>query len=124
MIARRSEDGFYIEPGCPARPAAARLRRACGGAHSRPAADPTDTALNPPAPLRQGFSQQLSIESFMVRNLTQNRINIFHLNCVPRQCDFHILINNSYVENNRCLGALQKHGYFNFFEGGLLCLKN
>ena len=85
MIARRSEDGLYIEPGCPARPAAARLRRACGGAHSRPAADPTDTALNPPAPLHQGFSQQLSIESFMVRNLTQNRRNIFHLNCVPRQ---------------------------------------
>ena len=84
MIARRSEDGLYIEPGCPARPAAARLRRACGGAHSRPAADPTDTALNPPAPLHQGFSQQLSIESFMVRNLTQNRRNIFHLNCVPR----------------------------------------
>lgn len=87
MIARRSEDGLYIiEPGCPARPAAARLRRACGGAHSRPAADPTDTALHPLAPVRQGFSLQISIDSFMVRNLTQNRRNIFHLNCVPRQC--------------------------------------
>ncbi len=85
MIARRSEDGLYIGPGCPARPAAARLRRACGGAHSRPAVDPTDTALNPFASTRQGFSQQMSIDSFMVRNLTQNRRNIFHLNYVPRQ---------------------------------------
>ena len=54
------------------------------GAHSRPAADPTETALNPLASVRQGFSQQMSIDSFMVRNLTQNRRNIFHLNCVPR----------------------------------------
>ena len=84
MIAMRSEGGLYIGPGCPARPATARLRRACGGAHSRPAADPTDTALSPSATLRQGFSQQMSIDSFMVRNLTQNRRNIFHLNCVPR----------------------------------------
>ncbi len=85
MIARRSESGLYIGPGCPARPATARLRRACGGAHSRPAADPTDTALNPFASIRQGFLQQMSIDSFMVRNLTQNRRNIFHLNYVPRQ---------------------------------------
>ncbi len=84
MTARRSEGGLYIGPGCPARPAAARLRRACGGAHSRPAADPTETALDPLASVRQGFSQQMSIDSFMVRNLTQNRRNIFHLNCVPR----------------------------------------
>lgn len=84
MIARRFECGLYIGPGCPARPAAARLRRACGGAHSRPAADPTDTALHPLAPASQGSSQQMSIDSFMVRNLTQNRRNIFHLNCVPR----------------------------------------
>jgi len=63
MIARRSEGGLYIEPACPARPATARLRRACGGAHSRPAAEPTDTALNPLAPLRQGFSQQMRINS-------------------------------------------------------------
>ncbi len=87
MIDRRSEGGFYIEPGCPVRPAAARLRRACGGAHSRPAADPTDTALNPLASTRQGVSPQMSVELFMVRNLTQNRRNIFHLNCVPRHCE-------------------------------------
>ena len=85
MTARRSEGELYIEPGCPARPATARLRRACGGAHSRAAVDPTDTALNPLAPASQGSSQQMSIDSFMVRNLTQNRRIIFHLNCVPRQ---------------------------------------
>ncbi len=85
MIDRRSEGGFYIEPGCPVRPATARLRRACGGAHSRPADDPTDTALNPLASTRQGVSPQMSVELFMVRNLTQNRKNIFHLNCVPKQ---------------------------------------
>ena len=85
MTARRSKGRLNIGPGCPGRPAAARLRRACGGTHSRPAADPTQTALNPLASIRQGFSQQRSIDSFMVRNLTQNRRNIFHLNCVPRQ---------------------------------------
>ncbi len=95
MISKRFEGRLCIRQGCSARPATARLRRACGGAHSRPAADPTDTALNPPAPLRQGFSQQLSIESFMVRNLTQNRRNIFHLNCVPRQGDTSPSISSS-----------------------------
>ena len=85
MMVRRSESGFYIEPGCPVRLATARLRRACGAAHSRPAVDPTDTALNPLVPLSQGFSEQMNADSFMVRNLTQNRRKIFHLNCVPRQ---------------------------------------
>jgi hypothetical protein len=84
MITRRSKGGLYIEPGCPARPATARLRRAWVVAHSRPAVDPIDTALNPFATLRQGSSQQMSIDSFMVRNLTQNRRNIFHLINVPR----------------------------------------
>ena len=93
MIAKRSEGGLYIGPGCPARPATARLRRACGGAHSRPADDPTETALNPLALLRQSFSQPMSINSFMVRNLTQNRRNIFHLNCVPRHCHNHSSVN-------------------------------
>lgn len=101
MIARRSKGGLYIEPGCPARPATARLRRACGGAHSRPAAEPTDTALNPLAPLRQGFSQQMSIDSFMVRNLTQNRRNIFHLNCVPRHISPPACSSNSLFNTNK-----------------------
>lgn len=85
MISRRFEGRLCIRPGCSARPATARLRRACWGAHSRPAVDPSDTALHPFAPVRQGFSLQISIDSFMVRNLTQNRRKIFHLNCVPRQ---------------------------------------
>ena len=89
MTARRSKDGFYAEPGCPVRPATARLRRACGGVHSRAAVDPTDTALNPLASLRQGIVLKMSIDSSMVRNLTQNRRKTFHLNCVPRQADFH-----------------------------------
>jgi hypothetical protein len=85
MTARRSKDGFYVEPGCPARPATARLRRACGGAHSRSAVDPTDTALNPLASVRQDIALEMGIDSSNVRNLTQNRRKIFHLNCVPRQ---------------------------------------
>jgi hypothetical protein len=80
----RSETGFYIEPGGPVRRATARLRRACGAAHSRPAVDPTETALNPLAPSRHGFSPPMSIVTFRVRNLTQKRRKIFHLNCVPK----------------------------------------
>jgi hypothetical protein len=104
MIDRRSEGGLYIGPGCPARPAAARLRRACGGAHSRPAADPTDTALNPLASIRQGFSQQMSIDSFMARNLTQNRRNIFHLNCVPKH-----LAASPAVDDTKRIGPILTH---------------
>ena len=84
MISKRFEGRLYIRPGCPARPATARLRRACGGAHSRPAVDPSDTALHPFAFVRRWSSQQISIDSFMVRNLTQIRRKFFHLNCVPR----------------------------------------
>jgi len=29
-----------------------------------------------------------------------------------------------FVENKECFGVWPKHGYFNFFEGGLLCLRN
>jgi hypothetical protein len=87
MMVRRSESGFYIEPGCPVRLATARLRRAWVVAHSRPAVDPTETALDPLATLRQVFSKQSNAGSFMVRNLTQNRRKIFHLNYVPRQSD-------------------------------------
>jgi len=84
MMGRSFEGGFWIRPGCPARPATAILRRASGGAHSRSAVDPSDAALRPLAVVRRGFSQPMSIESFIVRNLTQNRRKIFHLNCVPR----------------------------------------
>jgi len=85
MTARRSQGGLYTGPGCPGRLSAARLRRACGGAHSRPSAGPTDTALNPFATSRHGIVSQMSIDLFMSWNLTQNRRKIFHLNCVPRQ---------------------------------------
>jgi hypothetical protein len=85
MKVRRSESGFYVEPVGPGRRATARLRRACGAAHSRAAVDPTETALNPLASSRQDFSPPRSIETLRVRNLTQNRRKIFHLNCVPRQ---------------------------------------
>jgi hypothetical protein len=84
MRVRRSESRFYGEPGGPVRRATARLRRACGAAHSRPAVDPTETALNPLAPSRRGSSPPRSVDTFGVRNLTQNRRKIFHLNCVPR----------------------------------------
>jgi hypothetical protein len=87
MTVRRIESGFYSEPGGSVRLATARLRRAYGAAHSRPAVDPTETALNPLAMLRQGFSQPRSIDTFRGRNLTQKRRKIFHLNCVPRH--FH-----------------------------------
>jgi hypothetical protein len=36
-------------------------------------------------------------------------------------------ISNSYIENNpegQDFGAWPKHGYFNFSEGGLLCVGN
>ena len=55
MRAKRSESGFYSEPDDPVRHATARLRRVCEGTHSRAAVDPTETALKPLAPSRQGF---------------------------------------------------------------------
>jgi len=88
MRVQRSERGFNIDPGGPGRRATARLRRACAVAHSRPAVDPTETALDPLASSRQGFSPARSIETLRVGNLTQNRRKIFHLNCVPRQLVF------------------------------------
>jgi len=91
MTARRSQGWLYTGPGCPGRLSAARLRRACGGAHSRPSAGPTDTALNPFATSRHGIVSQMSIDLFMSWNLTQNRRKIFHLNCVPRQEDTQTL---------------------------------
>jgi len=54
-------------------------------ADPRAAVDPTDTALHLLAPVRQGFSPQMSIGLFMGRSLKQNRKIFFHLNCVPRQ---------------------------------------
>jgi len=69
MRVRRSESGFYGEPGGPDRRA-------------------TETTLDPLAPSRQGFSQPRSIDTFRVRNLTQNRRKIFQLNCVPRHPGF------------------------------------
>jgi len=38
--------------------------------------------------------------------------------------NFHISTNSSYIENKECFGVWPKHGYFNFFEGGLLCAGN
>lgn len=84
MIGRCFEGGFRIRPGGSARPATARLRRASWGAHSRAAVDPSDPTLHPLAAVRRVFSW-LCYDSFIVRNLTQNRTNIFHLNSVPRQ---------------------------------------
>lgn len=89
MKVRRSERGFYLEPVGPVRHATARLRRACGAAHSRAAVGPTETALNPFASSRQDFSPARRIETLRVRNLTHNRRKIFHLNCVPRQHRYH-----------------------------------
>ena len=86
-MVRRYESRFYGEPVGPVRHATARLRRACVAAHSRPAADPTETALDPLASSHHGFSPPRSIETSRVRNLTQNRRKIFHLNCVPRQLE-------------------------------------
>ena len=69
------------------------FRSACGGeaptsfseAHSHSAAGPSDPALGPFAAARRVYSKQMRIDSFTVRNLTQNHRNFFHLNCVPRQ---------------------------------------
>jgi hypothetical protein len=83
MMGGHLESGFRIRPGGSARLATARLRRASWGAHSRAAVDPSDPALHPLAVMRQVFSW-LCYDSFIVRNLTQNRRNIFHLNSVPR----------------------------------------
>jgi len=71
--------------GCSARRAAATLRRAFWAAHSHSAAGPSDPALGPFAAARRVYSKQMRIDSFTVRNLTQNHRDFFHLNCVPRQ---------------------------------------
>ena len=42
----------------------------------------------------------------------------------PGSYDFYIPISSSYYENIVCFGVWLKHSYLNFFEGGLLCLKN
>jgi len=64
MISRRFEGGLCIRPGCSARPATARLRRAYWGAHSRAAVDPSDTALHPFAVGCRGSSRQMSTDSY------------------------------------------------------------
>jgi len=92
-MVKGTKSGFHIEPGCPVRIATARFRRAWVVAHSRPAVDPTESALDPLATLSQVFSKQSNASSFMVRNLTHNRRKIFHLNCVPRQNYLHIALN-------------------------------
>ena len=107
MISKRFEGRLCIRPGCPARPATARLRRACGGAHSRPSVDPSDTALHPLAVVRRWSSQQISTDSFMVRNLTQIRRKFFHLNCAPRHIE--IPNNSSAVQSNRAFVTATRH---------------
>ena len=104
MTARRSQGGLHRVPGCPGRLSAARLRRACGGAHSRPSAGPTDTALNPFATSRQGIASQMSIDLSMSWNLTQNRRKTFHLNCVPRQAGIEIYFgfNDNWCDDRTC----------------------
>ena len=68
-------------PGCSARLAAARLRRASQG----PILAAPPVALGPFAAARRVYSKDRRIDSFTVRNLTQNHRDFFHLNCVPRQ---------------------------------------
>jgi hypothetical protein len=57
-MVKGTKSGFHIEPGCPVRLATARLRRAWVVAHSRPAVDPTETALDPLATPSQVFGKQ------------------------------------------------------------------
>jgi len=84
-MSRRFESVVYIELVCSARLAAAMLRRAFVWLIL--AAPPVRAAQ--PWSLSQmyvkTFLQEMSIELFMARNLSQNQRNIFHLNPVPRQ---------------------------------------
>jgi hypothetical protein len=84
MTWRRFESGLTTRPGGSARPATASLRRVGWGTHSRTAVVPSDTALGSPASVCPEPSQPRRIDSFMVRNLSQNRGKFFHLNPVPR----------------------------------------
>lgn len=73
-----------IRPGCSDAPATARHQRACWGADSNSAVDPSDAALGRLSPMPQGFLPRMSIDSPMGKNLTQNPTEILHSNCVPR----------------------------------------
>lgn len=83
MMRQRFESGFGDSTG--------RSRSACDrqtptslpGAHSRTAVGPSDPALRPLAVVCP-VSSWLCHDSFIVRNLTQKRPEIFHLNSVPR----------------------------------------
>ena len=68
-IKKRNHSVGAIRPAWPARPAAARLRRARATAHSRSAADPSDPGLHPSLigrPNRQEYACIAKAES--VRN--------------------------------------------------------
>jgi hypothetical protein len=77
--------GIHIRAGCSARLAAATLRRAFRAAHSHSAGDSSDPALGPFAAGRRVYSKHRRIDSFTVRNLSQNQREFFHLTSVPRQ---------------------------------------
>ena len=62
----------------------------------------------PPAAMRRGCWRQSSIESSTVRNLTQNRAEILHLNCAPRQC--HLMTLNG-AGGIRTPGAFRHNGF-------------
>jgi len=88
MMGQRFDSGFWDWTG--------RSRSACDsqtptsflGAHSRAAVDPSDPALHPLAVVGQVLPW-LYHDLFIVRNLTQKRPKIFHLNSVPRQSGGH-----------------------------------
>ena len=84
MIARRSEGGLYIEPGCPASacdsqtPTSMRWRPFSSGCRTDRYSPESSRTVTP-----RLFAANEN-QFVMVMNLTQNRRNIFHSNCVPR----------------------------------------
>ena len=85
MMARRVESVVYIRAGCPARLAAAMLRRAflVPILAAPPVRATQPWSLSPTCV--KTFSQEPNIEMLTGQNLSQNQTKIFHLNRVPRQ---------------------------------------
>lgn len=87
MMVRRSESGFYIRAGLSGSACDSQTPTSLGGC---PFSSGCRSDRNSPRSSRNvkpGLfeTKQCNAGSFMVRNLTQKRRKIFHLNCVPRQ---------------------------------------
>ena len=102
MMARRVESVVYIRAGCPARLAAAMLRRAflVPILAAPPVRATQPWSLSPTCV--KTFSQEPNIEMLTGQNLSQNQTKIFHLNRVPRQDHSNALVRHAIVYYSFC----------------------